>query len=105
LRNSTCSPQKPQRGQRIDAKNLPHRGHLFASAETSVPQPSQKKRGLRVFFPIGFFVRGYPAAFSAHGESPPPECGQEAHGEAVLPPESLFFPSFAAGLPDDLSVE
>jgi hypothetical protein len=50
----STSPLKPQEGQRIAAKNLPQRGHRSALAETSSPQPSQKKRGF--FFFIVFNV-------------------------------------------------
>jgi hypothetical protein len=38
-------PEKPQTGQRTDAKNLPQWGQAGSSRSTSVPQLSQKNRG------------------------------------------------------------
>jgi hypothetical protein len=45
LAKSFSCPEKPQAGQRTDAKNLPQRGQAGSSRSTSVPQLSQKNRG------------------------------------------------------------
>ena len=49
------SPEKPQAGQRILAKNLPQPGQTFLSRLTSVLQLSQKKRGFFICFLVNNF--------------------------------------------------
>jgi hypothetical protein len=51
------SPEKPQAGQRTDAKKRPQNGQVFSLSPTSRPQLSQKKRGFS--FPFNFIYADF----------------------------------------------